>query len=391
MSRPQLTILSLSTIHQDGRVLREIEYAAREYDVTVVGWGHLDKERPHVTMRPISPSVFPPSLRVAQVARMLGGRLAPALYERWYWAMPGHAQALAHVIDAHPAIIHANDAMSLPIAISAAERTGAKVLFDAHEYTPGQGTSSLKWRWMVTPFSIYLIRRYAPRVDAMITVEKHIARRYGEEFGLKMSVIRNTPAYQKLPFRATHPARIRLIHHGRALRERRLELMIETIALADARFSLDFMLVPDASGALDQLKRLAQQRAPDRIHFRQPVAPDAIAQTINDYDIGLFLLPPVNLNYTMALPNKFFEFIMAGLAVAIGPSPAMAALVRRYDLGVVAEDFAPETLARQLNALSAHDIDAMKKRSLAAARELNAETEMAKLLAIYKRLLATKH
>lgn len=39
VSRPELCILSLSPIHQDGRVLCEIEYAARAYDVTVVGWG----------------------------------------------------------------------------------------------------------------------------------------------------------------------------------------------------------------------------------------------------------------------------------------------------------------------------------------------------------------
>jgi glycosyltransferase involved in cell wall biosynthesis len=91
----------------------------------------------------------------------------------------------------------------------------------------------------------------------------------------------------------------------------------------------------------------------------------------------------------MALPNKFFEFIMAGLAVAIGPSPAMAAIVNRYDLGVVADTFDPRALADRLNALTAADIDAMKHRSLAAARDLNAENEMRKLHDIYARLLAS--
>ena len=103
--------------------------------------------------------------------------------------------------------------------------------------------------------------------------------------------------------------------------------------------------------------------------------------------MGLFLIPPVNFSYQMTLPNKFFEFIMAGLAVAIGPSPAMASIVEQYGLGVVADSFEPEDLARRLNALSADDIDAMKHRSLAVARELNAENEMRQLLDIYARLL----
>jgi glycosyltransferase involved in cell wall biosynthesis len=388
MARPRLCILSLSVIHQDSRVLREIEYAAGSYDVTVVGWGHLDRERPHVTMSPVPQPALSPTLRAAQVSRMLGGRIAPGLYEQWFWQMPGHQQALDAVIEARPDLIHANDAMSLPIAIAAARRTGAKVLFDAHEYSPGQRTNSLKRRVMVQPFQVYLIRQYAPQADAMITVEDSIARMYAEIFGLKAEVIRNVPAYEALPFHPVDPDQVQLIHHGGAMRDRKLEVMIEVMAHTDPRFSLTLMLMPDAGGYLAELERLAAQRAPGRITFRPPVAPADIARTINAYDIGLFLLPPVSLSYKMALPNKFFEFIMAGLAVAIGPSPAMAKIVRQYDLGVVADSFDPADLARKLNALSADNINAMKRRSLAAARDLNAENEMRKLHDIYARLLA---
>ncbi len=391
MSRRKLTILSLSTIHQDGRVLREIEYAARDYDVTVMGWGHLDKEHPHVTMRPVQKITLAPAGRMMQVARMLGGRITPRAFEQWYWAKPDHHQALQAVIDSKPDLIHANEAISLPIAIEAARRTGAKVLFDAHEYSPDHRANALWWRVLAQPLYTYIIKHYAPRADAMITVEAHIARRYEQEFGLSVGVILNAPPYQAFPFRPVHPDRIRLIHHGTAIPERRMEVMIETLARLDERFTLDFMLLPDGSGYLDQLKALAQRRAPGRVHFRPPVAPMEIARTIHDYDMGLFLLPPVNFSYTMALPNKFFEFIMAGLAVAIGPSPAMAAIIRQYGLGIVADNFEPATLARKLNALTAAEIDAMKRRSLEAAQILNAEQEMARLLDIYARLLSHPH
>jgi O-antigen/teichoic acid export membrane protein len=39
MPRTRLCILSLASVHQDGRVLRQIEYTARQYDVTVVEGG----------------------------------------------------------------------------------------------------------------------------------------------------------------------------------------------------------------------------------------------------------------------------------------------------------------------------------------------------------------
>jgi glycosyltransferase involved in cell wall biosynthesis len=221
----------------------------------------------------------------------------------------------------------------------------------------------------------------------MITVGSGIAEKYREEFGLAADVITNAPAYVALPFHATDPEQIRLIHHGGAIRERNMEEMVEVLALTDARFSLDFMLIEGTPGYLTKLRAWAERRVPGRVRFRQPVAPAQIAETINEYDMGLFLIPPVNLSYAMALPNKFFEFIMAGLAVAIGPSPAMASIVRQRHLGIVADSFAPADLATRLNRLHHDEIDAMKRHSLAAARELNAEIEMDKLLEIYRRLL----
>ncbi len=389
MSRPKLCILSLSSIHQDSRVLRQIDFAARAgYEVTVVGWGHLDKDRPNVSMHPVQRVVLSPAERAMQVIRMIGGRITPKLFEKWYWAKPDHHQALQAVIDSKPNLIHANEAIALPIAIEAAKRIGAKVLFDAHEYSPEQRADSMIWRILAQPFYNSIIRTYVLQADAIITVEPHIARRYEDEFGIiDVGVIRNVPPYQSLPFHSTDPKHVRLIHHGAAMKERRLESMIHTLALTDERFTLDFMLLPGTPGYMDRLKHVAATLVPDRIYFRPPVPPDGISSVISEYDIGIYLLNPANYNQSMALPNKFFDFIMAGLAVAIGPSPAMAALVEKYGIGIVAEDFEPASLAHKLNALSSTDIDSMKRRSLQAARELNAETEMRKLLDIYTQLL----
>jgi UDP:flavonoid glycosyltransferase YjiC (YdhE family) len=80
------------------------------------------------------------------------------------------------------------------------------------------------------------------------------------------------------------------------------------------------------------------------------------------------------------LPNKFFDFIMAGLAVCIGPSPAMAELVKKYGCGSVAPTFEAADLARTLNSLTAEMVAAQQAASRKAALELNAETEMRKFV-----------
>jgi hypothetical protein len=58
-------------------------------------------------------------------------------------------------------LIHVNEALALPIGIEAARQTGAKVLFDAHEYTPLLEEDKLWGRLLAVPFHHYLIRQYA--------------------------------------------------------------------------------------------------------------------------------------------------------------------------------------------------------------------------------------
>jgi glycosyltransferase involved in cell wall biosynthesis len=112
-----------------------------------------------------------------------------------------------------------------------------------------------------------------------------------------------------------------------------------------------------------------------------------IVERIAIFDMGIFLLPFSEFNSFAALPNKFFEFIASGLAVCVGPSPEMASLTREFGLGIVVESFDPENVARVLNSLRASDIDRMKLRAIGASKLLNADTEMAKLVDLYRQLL----
>jgi len=79
------------------------------------------------------------------------------------------------------------------------------------------------------------------------------------------------------------------------------------------------------------------------------------------------MLPPSNFNHRHALPNKLFEFIQARLAVAVGPSPDMAELVKAHEIGVVSPNFTPQSFAATLNKLRLEDIDGYKANAHKAA------------------------
>ena len=176
-----------------------------------------------------------------------------------------------------------------------------------------------------------------------------------------------------------------MVHHGRANRNRRLENMIEIIKRLDNRYTLDFYLTGSAR-YIEHLK--TQAKDVPRVRFRKPVPFDQIVPMLTNYDIGLYFLQPTGFNVTYNLPNKFFEFIQAGLMVAIGPSPDMAAIVRQYHCGVVADSFSIQSMADLLSQLSVIEINEAKQNSNLASKDLCFEVEQDKLLKIVESLLS---
>jgi glycosyltransferase involved in cell wall biosynthesis len=157
--------------------------------------------------------------------------------------------------------------------------------------------------------------------------------------------------------------------------------------MLDEKYKVHFMLVGEDDGYIDELRKHSEKVAPNRVYFLPAVKPHEIVKSLSEFDIGVCLIPPKPVSYKYALPNKFFEAIGAGLAVVIGPSPAMVSLVKHYDLGVISKGFEARDLAIALNSLSAENINRMKLNALRASQVLNADIEMAKLMKIYSRLL----
>lgn len=357
-----ILVMSFTNLASDPRVNRQIRWLAGRYRVIAVGTA--DPQVGGVEFIPCHLSYNPMLRKVLNVARLILRR-----FEAYYWSAAHVGEILERLRDLRVDAVVANDIESLPLALRVAR--GAKVIFDAHEYAPGEFEDRLGWRLLIKPYRHYLCRTYLGRAAAMITVAQGIAEEYQRVFGVSPMVVTNTPEGTPLAPQAVAVDRIRMIHHGVASPSRKLENMIHMMEHLDARFELDFMLVPTLPSYIAHLQKLASGNP--RIRFIPPVPMREIVPAIASYDIGLFLLEPTNFNYRMALPNKLFEFLQAGLAVAIGPSPEMARIVDGYGLGVVAPDFAPESLASLLRQLDAPRIEALKARAHAAAHELSAE------------------
>jgi glycosyltransferase involved in cell wall biosynthesis len=361
--KKRLLIVSNTDLSRDPRVNRQVRYLRGHYAVMCAGTGPPGVDR--VEYLPLPPWRRPPRVVAATL-------LVMRQYERFYWQLPWirAAQAVLNQIDVDGVL--ANDIDTLPLALRIA---GSKpVIYDAHEFAPRQFEDRLVFRLFLQGYRRYLCREYMPRCAEVMTVCKGLADEYRKEVGVEASVVWSLPDCEDLrPTRvAADDGKIRLVHHGGASRSRQLEKMIHMTTLLDERFELYFMLVDASPGYLRELRRRAAGNP--RVHFLPPVPMREIARAINRFDVGFYLLPPRNFNQLHALPNKFFEFVQARLAIAIGPSPEMEALVGRYDLGVVAPAFSAASLAASLNSCSKADFERFKHNAHKAARLLSAES-----------------
>jgi hypothetical protein len=364
----KVLVLVFSNLKHDARVNRQINWLQKNHLVTVVCFDSQDISNVQIVrIKQTKLSLFRKSLLAAALL-LKQYKIAYRLFHSYNYLIP---ELRKQRFD----LIVANDIDTLPLAFKISENS--KIIFDAHEYAPRHFENNKTWKFFFQSFYISLCQEFIPRVHGMFTVSQGLASEYEKNFDVKPTVLTNATRLYSLSPSDVVDGKIRLIHHGIANKSRQLELMIEMMRFLDERFSLDMILMTSdyASGGTKQyIQTLKASVSSDpRIRILPGVESHQVVPTIHTYDIGVFLIPPVNFNYANTLPNKLFDFIQARLGVAIGPTPEMAAIVNKYKNGVVSEDFNSQALARKLNALRHEDVVTLKQNSANAAIELNAE------------------
>lgn len=357
----KMLIISFTDLSKDPRVNRQIKFLKDEYEVTAVGIN--DPQIEGVRFISCGRTTRTRKEKLRDISKLLSRN-----YERYYWSAPHIKNSINKLIDVQADIVIANDIDSLPLALRISKN--AKVVLDAHEYAPKEFEDLFLWRLLYKKYKEYLCSKYIKKTNNMITVCNGIASEYKKRFGVNATVVTNAPKYHDISLKKIDNNKIKMVFHGGASVSRKIENMIDMMDYVDERFTLDLILI-GTEKYINYLKKRAQHNY--RINFLSPVPMEEICSFISNYDIGIYLLEPNSFNNKMALPNKFFEFIQARLAIAIGPSPQMADIVLKYNCGIVSQDFNPLSLANCINKLDKNKIDYYRKQSDKLARIMCAE------------------
>src|SRR5207245_6962129 len=114
-----------------------------------------------------------------------------------------------------------------------------------------------------------------------------------------------------------------------------------------------------------------------RVHFLPPAHPARLVESLAGFDVGVVPYRPTTLNNRLCLPNKIFEYLQAGLALAVSALPEMARVVKEIGAGEVFNPEQPRDIARAVNGMTGHAkrLAELEGRERAAAKRYTCETQ----------------
>lgn len=415
LGRPRIGILCLSAIADDPRVRRQGDLFTRKgWEVVAIGlkgarsiapeWkcfevddmpssvdSKTDVTTPSENLTPLKHSLISNPALTSQMKRYAKPcymRIKRALHLarlfvdqhyglKVFWTLNDkfkllHNEAQKHKVD----FWIANDWTTLPIAMQLSQEQNVPFAYDTHELAVDEYAQHWRWRLLQRPIIAAIETLGISQASLTSCVSKGISERLFTLYGLKEPplVIRNMPHYETQPFRPCGEV-IKVLYHGIVSPGRGLEACIESVAHWRSEFHFTIRgPVSDAYKAeLEAL--ITALKLEKRVTLAPPVPMIDLVKEAHAFDVGLFALPGHSKQNVHVLPNKFFEYTMAGLALCMSDLPEMTELLKKYDLGHSIPEPSPEAIATSINRFDRASIDQYKHNTLKAAHDLNWEAE----------------
>jgi glycosyltransferase involved in cell wall biosynthesis len=324
--------------------------------------------------------------RIRLATRFLPRRLPWQILKEMEW----RRRVVRNAREIRPRLIFCHSVMPLRAAVQSKRATGAPLVYDAHELeTERIDIVGAKRR----VFSFFE-RRLIHHCDAVLCVSDSIADWYARHYGIpRPAVVRNIPD-QRSSVQSTRsnalrerfglaPDQLVFIYQGALIPGRRVEELAQVFARARPDRHLVFM----GFGPLEKAVLEAAAAHPN-VHFLPAVPLREMLNYTASADIGFAAhLEPACLNHRYALPNKFFEYLLAGLPIWVNDvHEEMAALVRKHGFGWVTP-YAEEGMTQWVNSVDRAELQAKRKLAAEAGTLFSWRKEEAVLLERCRQIL----
>ncbi|MBN2113581.1 MAG: glycosyltransferase family 4 protein [Acidimicrobiia bacterium] len=285
---------------------------------------------------------------------------------------------------------HCHDLNTLAIGVRAKKaRPGTRLVYDSHELATER---SRMGRWAKRRAGRQErrgLRHTDERIWTTRSRAEYVVRRYGIPFP---TLIHNVPERIEvqqgwdLRERLGIPTDRRILLYQGSIQEfRGIEEAIEAVTLLERCV----LVVIGYGYHRPTLEEMVRRRGlQDRVYFFGPIPNDELLYYTASADVGLCVIRGQSLSYRWSMPNKLFEYMMAGIPIVASDFEEMGRVVREEGVGTVCDPDSPADIAAAVRAIV--DDPEAEARFRAATRvaigRYNWDEEEKRLLALYRRL-----
>jgi glycosyltransferase involved in cell wall biosynthesis len=285
-------------------------------------------------------------------------------------------------------VIHCHDLPALPIGCLAkwVSFGQTKLIYDAHEYCINDYPYESKLRQRV---KYGIERAFINHANGIITVSDSISALYQRKYHLSSRpiVVLNCPSRKLIEksnilkeILGLPPYVYLAIYQGSLSPGRGIQ---ETIDAFKANDTGDIAVVFMGYGVLtDQI--IAQTC--DRVFHHPAVSPDVLHEFTASADCGIALIEDSCISYRYCLPNKLFEYFMAGLPAVVSNLPEMEKVVTGYKVGEVVISQTKEDILKSIEVIRSMNPSTLSSNIDRVNRFYNWENQIPKLMHVYEAL-----
>ena len=270
----------------------------------------------------------------------------------------------------------------LPCLLVSAWKSIPRV-YDAHELFTG--LKEVTTRPSIEAVWKKIERSTVPKFRWGYTVSESIAEEFHRRYKVNYQTIMNVPVLKPLDARPTREKFI--LYQGAVNEARGFEYLIPAMKMITYK-----LVICGHGNFMDQLKELIiENKVQDKVELTGMLMPNELWKMSQQATIGVAFPENTGINQYLALPNKFFDYIHAGLPQINVDFPEYRKLNDKYHVAVLVNNIEPKTIADSVNNLMADGVllEQLKQNCLKAREELNWQNEEKKLIGFYKNILAS--
>ncbi len=221
-----------------------------------------------------------------------------------------------------------------------------KLVFDCHEYFTELpelvNRPFTRGMWVMLEKSIF------PFLKTFSTVNDTIARIYSEQYGKEVVSIPNVPRIRNDVDRSKLSEERIIIYQGNVHPARGIDLIVESLQYVD---DVVFWIVGGGDILDDVKKQVTKLKVENKVKFFGAIPLEKLPEITIQASIGISMEEAFGLNSTYSLPNKFLDYIQAGLPVIVADIPELKRITEQFEVGVVLKERTAEALAKVISDL----------------------------------------